>query len=121
MRINMVLGKVVAYLCLALIITKLKFSVKHDRVVTTLNIIFSVVKVKHIKDACYKKLVWAIKSTLHVDEICNVCISTWILTFETTIFVINTWLTRQDIHNWMTSLNLHQLQHPWLYSQGPHE
>jgi hypothetical protein len=38
----MVVGKVVAHLCLTLIIV-LKFSVEHDRVVTTLNIIFSVV------------------------------------------------------------------------------
>jgi hypothetical protein len=36
----MVAGKVVAHLCLTLIII-LKFSVEHDRVVTTLNIIFS--------------------------------------------------------------------------------
>jgi hypothetical protein len=35
----MVVGKVVAYLCLPLIIKELKFSVEHDRVVTTLNII----------------------------------------------------------------------------------
>ena len=38
----MVVGKVVAHLCLTLIIKELKFSVEHDRVVTTLNIIFSV-------------------------------------------------------------------------------
>ena len=38
----MVVGKVVAHLCLTLIIQELKFSVEHDRVVTTLNIIFSV-------------------------------------------------------------------------------
>ena len=36
-RRNMVVGKVVAYLCLTLIINQLKFSVEHDRVVTTLN------------------------------------------------------------------------------------
>jgi hypothetical protein len=35
----MVVGKVVAHLCLTLIIKKLKFSVEPDRVVTTLNII----------------------------------------------------------------------------------
>ena len=34
----MVVGKVVAHLCLTLIIT-MKFSVEHDRVVTTLDII----------------------------------------------------------------------------------
>jgi hypothetical protein len=34
----MVVGKVVAHLCLALIFA-LKFSVEHDRVVTTLNLI----------------------------------------------------------------------------------
>jgi hypothetical protein len=39
----MVVGKVVAHLCLTLFIKELKFSVEHDRVVTTLNIIFSVV------------------------------------------------------------------------------
>jgi hypothetical protein len=33
----MVVGKVVAHLCLALLII-LKFSVEHDRVVTTLNL-----------------------------------------------------------------------------------
>ena len=32
-------GKVVAHLCLTLIIKKLKISVEHSRVVTTLNII----------------------------------------------------------------------------------
>jgi hypothetical protein len=35
----MVVGKVVAHLCLTLIINELKFSVEHDRVVTTLNTI----------------------------------------------------------------------------------
>jgi hypothetical protein len=35
----MVVGKVVAHLCLTLIIKELKFSVEHDRVVTTLNAI----------------------------------------------------------------------------------
>ena len=39
----MVVGKVVAHLCLTLNIKELKFSVEHDRVVTTLNIIFSLV------------------------------------------------------------------------------
>jgi hypothetical protein len=38
----MVVGKVVAHLCLTLIIKVMKFSVEHDMVVTTLNIIFSV-------------------------------------------------------------------------------
>jgi hypothetical protein len=38
----MVVRKVAAHLCLTLIITELKISVEHDRVVTTLNIIFSV-------------------------------------------------------------------------------
>jgi len=37
-RRDMVVGKVVVHLCLALIII-LKFSVEHDRVVTTLNLI----------------------------------------------------------------------------------
>jgi hypothetical protein len=36
---DMVVGKVVAHLCLTLIIKELKFSVEHDRVVTTLNAI----------------------------------------------------------------------------------
>jgi hypothetical protein len=35
----MVVRKVVAHLCLILIIKELKFSVEHDRVVTTLNTI----------------------------------------------------------------------------------
>ena len=34
----MVVGKVVAHLCLTLIIKELKISVEHDRVVKTLNI-----------------------------------------------------------------------------------
>jgi hypothetical protein len=34
-RRDMVVGKVVAHLCLTLIIKKIKFSVEHDRVVTT--------------------------------------------------------------------------------------
>ena len=38
-RRDMVVGKVVAYLCLTLIIKELKFSVEHDRVVTTQNTI----------------------------------------------------------------------------------
>ena len=33
----MVLGKVVAQICVTLIIKEFKFSVEHDRVVTTLN------------------------------------------------------------------------------------
>ena len=39
----MAIGKVVVHLCLTLIIQELKISVEHDRMVTTLNIIFSVV------------------------------------------------------------------------------
>ena len=42
-RRDMVVGKVMAQLCLTLIINELKFSVEHDRVVTALNTI------KHIK------------------------------------------------------------------------
>jgi hypothetical protein len=38
-RRDMVVGKVVAHLCLTLIIKELKSSVEHDRVVTTLNTI----------------------------------------------------------------------------------
>jgi hypothetical protein len=38
-RKEVVVGKVVAHLCLTLIIKDLKKSVEHDRVVTTLNII----------------------------------------------------------------------------------
>jgi hypothetical protein len=38
-RRDMVVGKVMAYLCLTLIIKELKSSVEHDRVVTTLNTI----------------------------------------------------------------------------------
>jgi hypothetical protein len=38
-RKDMVVGKMVAHLCLTLIIKELKFSVEHDRVVTTLNTI----------------------------------------------------------------------------------
>ena len=34
----MVVGKLVAHLCLTLIIEELKMSVEHDRMVTTLNI-----------------------------------------------------------------------------------
>ena len=41
-RRDVVVGKVVAHLYLTLIIKELKFSVEHDRVLTTLNIIFSV-------------------------------------------------------------------------------
>jgi hypothetical protein len=35
----MVVGKVVAHLCVTLIIKELKFNVEHDRMVTTLNTI----------------------------------------------------------------------------------
>jgi hypothetical protein len=38
-RRDMVVGKVVAHLCLTLIIKELKLSVEHDRVVTTVNAI----------------------------------------------------------------------------------
>jgi hypothetical protein len=38
-RRDTVIGKVVAHLCLTLIIKELKFSIEHDRVVTTLNTI----------------------------------------------------------------------------------
>jgi hypothetical protein len=38
-RRDMVVGKVVVHLLLTLIIKELKFSVEHDRVVTTLNAI----------------------------------------------------------------------------------
>jgi hypothetical protein len=38
-RRDIVVGKVVAHLCLTLIIKKLKSRVEHDRVVTTLNTI----------------------------------------------------------------------------------
>ena len=41
-RKEVAVGKVAAYLCLTLIIKELKISVELDRVVTTLNIIFSV-------------------------------------------------------------------------------
>jgi hypothetical protein len=46
-RRDMIVGKVVVHLCLTLITKELKFSVEHDRVVTTLNnrtlnIIFSI-------------------------------------------------------------------------------
>ena len=38
-RKKVAVGKVAAHLCLTLIIKELKISAKHDRVVTTLNII----------------------------------------------------------------------------------
>jgi len=38
-RKEVVVGKVAAHLCLTLIIKKMKISVEHDRMVTTLNII----------------------------------------------------------------------------------
>ena len=38
-RRDMVIGKVVGHLCLTLTIKDLKFSVEHERVVTTLNTI----------------------------------------------------------------------------------
>jgi hypothetical protein len=39
MRKEVVVGKVVAHLCLTLVLIELKISVEHDRVVTTLNVI----------------------------------------------------------------------------------
>ena len=42
-RREVVVRKVVAHLCLTLIIKELNISVEHDKMVTTLNIIFSVV------------------------------------------------------------------------------
>jgi hypothetical protein len=42
-RKEVVVGKVAAHLCLTLIIKELKISVEHDRAITTLTIIFSVV------------------------------------------------------------------------------
>ena len=42
-RKEVAVGKVVAHLCLTLIIKELNISIEQDRVVTTLNIIFSVV------------------------------------------------------------------------------
>jgi hypothetical protein len=42
-RKEVVVGKLPEHLCLTLIIKELKISVEQDRVVTTLNIIFSVV------------------------------------------------------------------------------
>ena len=42
-RKEVAVRKVTAHLCLTLIIKELKISVKHERVVTTLNIISSVV------------------------------------------------------------------------------
>jgi hypothetical protein len=41
----MVVGKVVAQLCLTLIIKGVKFSVEHDRVVTTLNTINQILNI----------------------------------------------------------------------------
>ena len=45
----MAVGKVATHLCLTLIIKELKISVERDRMVTTLNIIFSVVEVQDFK------------------------------------------------------------------------
>jgi hypothetical protein len=42
-RKEVIVGKVAVHICLTLIIKELKISVEHDKVVTTLNIIFSVV------------------------------------------------------------------------------
>ena len=42
-RKEVVVGKLPEHLCPTLVIKELKISVEHDRVVTTLNIIFSVV------------------------------------------------------------------------------
>ena len=59
----MAIGKVVAHLCLTLIIKELKISVEQDRVVTTLNIIFSVVEVQDFR-----------KHTDHFRDICEIYI-----------------------------------------------
>ena len=42
-RKEVAVGKVTAHSCLTLIIKELKISIEHDRVITTLNMIFSVV------------------------------------------------------------------------------
>ena len=42
-RSKVAVGKVASHLCLSLIIKELRIRVEHDKVVTTLNIIFSVV------------------------------------------------------------------------------
>ena len=47
-------GKVVAHLCLILIVKELKISVEHGMVVTTLNMIFCVVTSSGQIGACYK-------------------------------------------------------------------
>ena len=52
----MVVGKVVVHLCLTLIIKELKISVEHDRVVTTLNIIFSVARQVGSQDPTHRKV-----------------------------------------------------------------
>ena len=55
----MVVEKVVTHLCLTLIIKELKFSVEYDRVVTTLNIICSVVHTKIMTINTFAKLdIW---------------------------------------------------------------
>jgi hypothetical protein len=48
-RKGVALGKVAAHLCLTLIIKELKISVEQDRAVTTLNIIFSVLRYLGLK------------------------------------------------------------------------
>jgi hypothetical protein len=47
-RKEMTIRKVVTHLCLTLIIKELKISVEQDRVVTTLNIIFSLALPSHV-------------------------------------------------------------------------
>ena len=56
----MVVGKVAVHLCLTLIIKKIKICVKQDRMVTTLNIIFSVVQrcPYYVHLHCPKSLAW---------------------------------------------------------------
>jgi hypothetical protein len=49
------LGKVLARLCLALIIKESRINVEYDRVVTTLNIIFSVVFFVRWKEDFHKE------------------------------------------------------------------
>ena len=63
----MVVRNMVAHLCLTLIIIELKFSVEHDRVVTTLNIIFSVATKLPRKEEKKKE------GKMAVDDVMLVC------------------------------------------------
>ena len=54
----MAIGKVAAHLCLTLIIKELRINVEHDRVVTTLNIIFSIVGTYEPPSPPYSLCVW---------------------------------------------------------------